>query len=233
LVRALEVVVLHEEPRAALAIVEVREHRAREKLLPHRLPEALDLAAGLWMMRAALDVPDPLAAKLLLEARRTAPSGVLAPLVGQDLARRPVVGNAARERLQHQGTPLVVRHHQAYEVARVIIQKRRHVHPLMAPQQKREEIGLPQLVGLGALEAPRCRPRPRFHHRAFLGEALLLQHPAHRRVGGPNAEEAPHHIANAPTARLRLGLLCGNHRVSTRIALRRSFAVTHRARFGA
>lgn len=234
LVRALEVVVLNKERRAALAVIEVAKHRAGEKLLPHRLPEALDLAAGLRMMRAALDVPDALAAKLLFKARRAAPGRVLAPLVGQDLARRAVVGDAARKRLQHERAPLVMRHHQAHQVARVIVQERRHVHPLMAPKEKREEIRLPQLVGLGALEALRRRPRPGFRHRAFFDQALLLQHPAHRRVGGPDAEEAPHHVADAPAARLRLGLLCRDHCLTARIALRRTVAVTHRrARFGA
>jgi hypothetical protein len=93
LVRALEVVVLNKEHRAALAVIEVRKHRAGEELLPHRLPEALDLAAGLRVMRAALHVADAVAAKLFFEPCFPAPGGVLAPLVGQDLARGAVVGN--------------------------------------------------------------------------------------------------------------------------------------------
>jgi hypothetical protein len=59
-VRPLEVVVLHEQRRTALAIVEVGKHRPRQELLPHRLPETLDLAAGLRVVRAALHVRDPL-----------------------------------------------------------------------------------------------------------------------------------------------------------------------------
>jgi len=62
LVRALEVVVLHKQRTAPLAIIEVREDRPRQELLPHRLPETLDLAAGLRVMRAALDVPYAVAA---------------------------------------------------------------------------------------------------------------------------------------------------------------------------
>lgn len=58
----LEVVVLHEQLHAPLAIVEVGKHRARQELLPDRLPKALDLAAGLRMVRPALDVLDAVAA---------------------------------------------------------------------------------------------------------------------------------------------------------------------------
>src|SRR6202007_2053800 len=54
LMRTLEVVVLDIERHSALAVLEVGEHRAREQLLPQRLPEPLDLAAGLRMMRPAL-----------------------------------------------------------------------------------------------------------------------------------------------------------------------------------
>jgi hypothetical protein len=117
LVRPLEVVVLHEERGPALAVVEVGEHRARQELLPHRLPEALDLAAGLGMVRPALHVRDAVPPELLLEGGRAAPRRVLPPLVGQDLARHPVVGNTACERLHHERALLVVRHHEAHDVA--------------------------------------------------------------------------------------------------------------------
>jgi hypothetical protein len=186
------------------------------------------------MVRAALDVADAVAAKLFLEPRLAAPGRVLASLVGQDLARGAIVGNPARERLQHERAPLVVRHHQAHEVARVIIQERRHVHPLVATQQECKEIRLPQLIGLRALEAPLLGLWLRSRGLALFCQAFLLKHPAHRRVRSPDAKEAPHHIANPAASRLRLGLLCSNHRVAARIALRSAFAVTHRdARFGA
>jgi hypothetical protein len=185
-------------------------------------------------MRTALDVPDAVAAQLLFETRRSPPRGVLAPLVGQDLARRTVVRDAARERLQHQRASLVVRHHQAHQVARVIVQERRHVHPLMAPQQEREEVRLPQLIGLRPFEALRLRPGFRFRHLAFLKQPLPPQHPAHRRLRCPDAEEALHHVADAAASGLRFGPLRGKHRLMARISFRRTFAVTHRpARFGA
>jgi hypothetical protein len=211
--------VLHKERRPPLAIVEVREHGARQELLPHRLPEAFDLAAGLRMVRPALHVPDALAAQLLFKPRLPPPRGVLAPLVGEDLARRSVVGDPSRECLEHQRAPLVVRHHEAHEVARMVIQKRRHVHPLVPSQQEREQIRLPQLIGLGTLKAPRRGLRPRLRHRTLGLLRLSLQHPAYRRLGGPDAEEAPQHIANAPAPGLRLLALYCEHR---------GCAVTHR-----
>ena len=101
----------------------------------------------------------------------------------------------------------MVRHHQAHQVARVVIQKRRHVHPLMAPQQEGEQIRLPQLVGLGALKAPLLRLGPGPGALARLGQALALQHPAHRGLGGADPKEAPHHVPDAPAARLGLRVL--------------------------
>lgn len=58
LVRALEVVGVDEELDAPVAVGEVREHSAREELVPERLPEALDLAEGLRMLGPTLDVMD-------------------------------------------------------------------------------------------------------------------------------------------------------------------------------
>jgi hypothetical protein len=169
LVRTLEVVVLQEQPRATLAILEVGEHGAREELLPHRLPEALDLAAGLRVVRTALDVADALAMQLLFEPGRAAPGGVLAPLVGEDLARDPVVGDRARQRLQHERTLLVVRHREAHDVARVIVQERGDIHPLVPAQQEREEVRLPELIGLGTLEASVLGPGLRFGRHTLRG----------------------------------------------------------------
>jgi hypothetical protein len=233
-VRALEVVVLNKQPRAALAVVEVGEDGPGEELLPHRLPEALDLAAGLGMVRPALDVADALAAKLFLKSCLASPGGVLAPLVGQDLARCAIVGDAAGKRLEHQRAPLVVRHHQAHEVARVIIQERRHVDALVAPKEEGEEVRLPELIRLGALEAPLRRLRSWSYGRALLAKPFLLEHAAHRGVGGADAKETPHHVANPAAARLRIRLLRRQHRLAAWIDPSIFLAVTHRrARFGA
>jgi hypothetical protein len=220
LVWPLEVVVLHEERCAPLAVVEVGEDRPRQKLVPHRLPEALDLAAGLWMMRTALHVRDPVSLELLLEGGRSAPSRILPPLVGEDLAWRTVVGDRARKRLHHKRALLVVRHHQAHEIARVVVHERRDIDTFLSTQQEREEIRLPQLVRLGPLEAARLAlglglalrlaPRP---------ESLVLEHPANCGLRSAQAEETSHHVADPPAARIGLRLLHRDHRLPSRIDL--------------
>lgn len=127
LVRTLEVVVLDEESYPPLAVLVVGEHRPRQQLLPQRFPEPLDLPAGLRMLRPALHVRDAVAFELGFELRRATPGRVLAALVGQDLFGRSVLGDAARERFQHQHASLVMRHRQTHEISRVIIQERRHI----------------------------------------------------------------------------------------------------------
>jgi hypothetical protein len=67
LMGALEVVVLDKEPHSALTVLEVGEHRAAEQFLPQRLPEPLDLPAGLRMMRSALHMRDAMTLQLRLE----------------------------------------------------------------------------------------------------------------------------------------------------------------------
>lgn len=121
LVGTLEVVVLDEQGDAPLAVVEVGEHRAREELVPQGLPEALDLAAGLRMVRAALHMLDALASELLLEPRHAPPGRVLPALVGQDLPRRAVLGDTPGQGLHHEFAPLVVGHDEAHQIAGVVV----------------------------------------------------------------------------------------------------------------
>lgn len=220
LVRTLEVVVLHEQLDTALAILEVREHRAHQQFLPQRLPEPLDLAASLRMVRPALHVCDAVPTQLVLKLGRATPRRVLPPLVGEDLARGTIVGDAARQRFQHQRAALVMRHRKAHQIPRVIIEEGSKINPLVPTQQKREQIRLPQLVRLSALEAMLRRPGamphlPRDSPRAC---PFALQHPAHRRLRGTDAEHALHHIANAPAARLRLRCLQRHDHRTTRFA---------------
>jgi hypothetical protein len=180
LVRTLEVVVLHEQRHAPLTVLKVSKYRARQQLLPQRLPEALDLAAGLRVVRAALHVRNPVALELRFELSRSAPRGVLAPLVGQDLARCAVVCDRARERLQHQSAPLVMRHRQAHQVPRVIVEECRHVDPFVSAQQKRKQVRLPQLIGLGTLEAHFLALGLVLHPHSRARGAFGLQYPLHR-----------------------------------------------------
>jgi len=122
---------LYEQPHTTLTVLEVRKHSAREELLPHRLPEPLDLPASLRMMGPALDVRDPVAMQLRLELRRAAPRGVLSTLIGENLAWCSVVGNPSCQRLEHQRTALMMCQRQADQIARVIVQESRNVQPLV------------------------------------------------------------------------------------------------------
>jgi hypothetical protein len=200
LVRPVEVVVLDEQVHPPLAVLEVGEHRAREQLLPQRLPEPLDLSAGLRMMRPALHVLDAVTFQLRLEFGRAAPRRVLAALIGQDLPRRAVLGDAARQRFEHQYASLVVRDRKAHQIPRVIIQERRDIEPFMPTQQEREQVRLPQLVRLRSLEVLYygLTPYPPRHHLRL--DALGLQHPAHRPLRHADPQEPPHHIPDATVA---------------------------------
>ena len=200
---------LDKKRHAALAVLKVGEHRAREQLFPQRLPEPLDLAAGLRVMRTALHVHDAMALQLRLELGAPAPGGVLAPLIGQDLPRRSIVCDATGERLEHQHASLVMRHRKTHQVARVIVQERGNINALMAPQEERKEVRLPQLVRLGTFEVLHLNlpaHSPLGHLRL---DAFGSQHPAHRRLGGAKPQKSAHHIADAAAAgRRRLRVRC-------------------------
>jgi len=143
LMRALKVVGIDEEPQPPLAITKVRKHRLGQKLLPERLPEALHLAQRLRVLRPALDVPNALPPQLRLECRLPTPRRVLPPVVRQHLLGRPVRCDAAVESLQHQHRLLLMRHRVRDDVAAVVVHEDRHVQPLVAAQQKREDVRLP------------------------------------------------------------------------------------------
>jgi hypothetical protein len=90
LVRSLEIVRLHKQVETPLAIRKIAKHGSGQKLVPQRLPEALNLAECLWMLRPTLDMPHPLPSQLLLEFRLPAPRRVLPPLVRQDFPRHSI-----------------------------------------------------------------------------------------------------------------------------------------------
>jgi hypothetical protein len=214
--RPLEVVVLDEQPHPPLAVLVIGEHRAREQLLPQRLPEPLDLPAGLRVLRPALQVLDAVTLQLRFELGAAAPGRVLTALIGEDLSWRPVVGDPARQRLEHQHASLVMRHRHTHQIARVIVQERRDIQPLVPTQQEREDVRLPQLVRLRALEVA---------HRMLSSDSPLrdlrlhtfgLQHTPHGRLGSADAQEPSHQIADAAAAGLRRTPLRCHDRFSLR-----------------
>ena len=165
LVGALEIVRVDEELEPPGAVVIVRKHRPAQKLIPKRFPESLHLPERLWMLRAALDVVDAFAPQRFLKDRRPSPRRVLSTVVREHFPGRTKRRDAPLQRLHHQGRLLMVCQGVTQQESRVVVHEGCQVNPLMASQQKREDVRLPQLVGLRPLEAPRRalsrRPLPR------------------------------------------------------------------------
>jgi hypothetical protein len=151
LMRPLVVVIFDPEFDALARGVETLELGANKKLLPERRPEALDLAQGHGMVRAGLDVADPVFLEFGLKAAGAAPGSILAAVVGQHLLGRfelgdghPIdfddgLGGGAAEEIG------------ADQVAGVIVQEGDEVG-IAAPQAESEDVTLPELIGCGALE---------------------------------------------------------------------------------
>jgi len=106
------------------------------------------------MMRPAFDVVDPILAQLRLEAGGTAPTAVLASLIGQHFFGHAVLRDRRAVHLQHVLRRLAAKHVQPHHVAGVIIDKADAVG-VLASQTEGKDIGLPHLVGGGSLEEAR------------------------------------------------------------------------------
>ena len=106
------------------------------------------------MMRPALEVVDPILAQLRLEAGRAAPTAVLAALIREHFFGHAVLRDRRAVHLQHVLGSLAAKHVQPHHVAGVIIEKADEVG-VLAAQTESEDVGLPHLVGGGALEEAR------------------------------------------------------------------------------
>lgn len=198
LVRPLEVVVADEVLEPALRVDDVGEDGAAQKLVPQRLPEALDLAQRLRVLRAAADVLHTHPCELLLEFGLAAPHGVLPAVVGQHLRRLAVRRHRALEGLHHQGRLLVVRERMSDDKAAVVVHEHADVKSLGAPQPEGEDVRLPQLVRRRSFEAPR-RVLALCHRRWRLDESLPVQDPPDLLFTHPERFEASEYVANAAT----------------------------------
>jgi hypothetical protein len=221
LMRAPVVVAVDEERHPPQAVVEVREDRAAQELVPQRLPEALRLPQRLRMMRAALEVVDVVPPELRFELRHASPRSVLAAVVRQHLARRPEGGDAALERLKDELRALAVRYRVADDEAAVVVHEDGHVEPLVPAQAEGEDVRLPHLVWLSALEA-RLRPRRlRLLRRPRLEQPLLVQNPPHRRRRHPEPLEALEHVRDSAGAELGALALHSHHGGAPRVFVAR------------
>lgn len=232
LMRTLEVVGVHEELDASVAVREVREDGAREELVPERLPEALDLAERLRMLRPALDVIDAVQVQLALEVRLAAPCRVLAALVGENLSRLSVGGDAALERFHHELGLLMVREVVRDDEARVVVHERREVEALVTAKQEREDVRLPHLVWRGALEATR-RMLARPSRRTLLDEPGLVEDAANGGLGHADPLEAREQVTDAAGAELGILLTHGDDVLALNVVQhRRTLLLDAHARLG-
>jgi len=145
------VVVLHPQPNPLAGRLEAVKLGALQELLPDGFPEAFDLAQGHGMMRTALNMVNPILTQLRLETGGAAPTRVLAALIGEHLFGHPVLRHRPAVHLQHMLRRLAAKHVQPHHVAGVIVDEADEVG-VLASQPEGEDIGLPQLVGCGALE---------------------------------------------------------------------------------
>lgn len=196
LVRTMEVVPIDVEPESPLTVREVRKHRPRQKLFPQRLPKSLHLSERLRMLRSALHVPDAVPSELPLEVRLPAPGRVLPPLIRQHLLGRAVLRDAPREGLHHQLRPLMVGERVRHDEARVVVHEGRQVQPLLPPQQKRENVRLPELVRGRSLEAPRWMRPSWLLRRSLFEQPLLVEDPPDFSLADAERLEARQDIAD-------------------------------------
>lgn len=208
--RALEVVAVDEECEPPHVVGEVREDGAAQKLVPQCLPEALHLPQCLGVLGTTAHVPDAVAPQYPLEIRLAPPGGVLRPVVGQNLLRRPEGGDAALEGFEHQLRALVVRRRVRNDEARVVVHEDRQVHPLMASEQKRENVRLPELIRRRALEAPHRVLSRLIRRSRRLEQPFLVQDAPHLCLAHAERFETRQHVSNPPRPVLRM-LLPGLH----------------------
>jgi hypothetical protein len=121
LVRALKVVVRQVVHEPLLRVDRVRKHGAAEKLVPQRLPEALDLAERLRVLRPTADVVNAQPRQQLFEFGLAAPHRVLPAIVGQHLRRLTIRANPVLEGLHHQRRLLVMRERVPDDVPAVVV----------------------------------------------------------------------------------------------------------------
>jgi hypothetical protein len=230
----LMVVMLHPQPHPLARRLETVKLGAHQELLPDRFPKPFDLAQRHGMMRPALDVVNPILAQLRLEARGPAPTGILAPLIGEHLFGHAILGHRRAVHLQHVIGRLAAKDVRSHQVAGVVIHETDQVGVLPS-QTEGEDVGLPHLVGRGALKEARLGRVARRLGSPLLQQLLLVKCatnrlPAHGQKEGPPQELADlldaqvgmttleldhfgldrrHHLGPLPAGRSRLGLQAG------------------------
>jgi hypothetical protein len=145
LMRALVVVISDPKFDPFTRLLKTVELRARQKLLPDTLPEALDLTQGHGMMRPALDMNDAILAQLRFETRGAAPAGVLRPIIGEHLLRRLILAHGHTIDFDGGLSGGTAKEIRAGDVTRIIIQESDEIS-VTAAKPESENITLPKLI---------------------------------------------------------------------------------------
>ena len=206
LMRPPMVVVFDPEFDSFPSVVEAAELGPRQKVLPERGPEALDLAQGHGMVRAGLDVGHAIFFELGREAAGAAPGGVLPPVVGEHLAGRLELADGPAIDLDDGlggGTPEEVG---ADDIAGVIIEEGDEVG-VTAAEPKGEDVRLPHLIGGGPFEEARAGHVLALLARGRRQEVGVLQALAHGGGAGGQTEPAAQQLGDAGAAESGMRLL--------------------------
>ena len=206
LVRAPVVVVLHPEPDPLAGRLEALELGPLEELLPDRLPEALDLPQGHGVMGPALQVVHPVLLELGLEAGRAPPTGNLPALVGEQLLGDAVLCHRPAVDLEDVLRRLAVEDVEPHHVAGVIVEEADQVGVLPA-QTEGEDVGLPELVGRGALEGARRGGAARVLDLGLRKQGVCVELAAHRLPADRQQEHPPEELANLLDPEVRVAPL--------------------------
>lgn len=202
------VVVLHPQPDPLSRRLETVELGSHQELFPDSFPESLDLAQRHGMMGPALDVMDPILAQLRLEARGPAPACVLATLIGEQFFGHAIFGHRRAVHLQDVLGRLAAKDVYSYQVAGEIIHETDEVG-VLSSQTEGEDVGLPHLVGRGALKEAWLGGIAARFRLPLLQQLLLMQRaanrlPAHRQKQRPTQEMADLLDAQAGMPTLKL-----------------------------
>ena len=206
LVRPLVVVVLHPQPDSLACRLETVKLRSHQELFPDGLPEPLDLAQCHGMMGPALDVMNPILAQFRFKARGPAPAGVLASLIGEHLFGHAILGHRRAVHLQDVLGRLAAKDVHSYQVAGEIIHETDQVS-VLAAQAEGEDVGLPHLVGRGALKKARLGGIAARLGFSFLQQLLLVQRAANRLPAHRQKQCPPQEVADLLNAQVRMTAL--------------------------
>lgn len=137
-----------------------RKFRPDKEFFVDRLPETLDLAKRLGMVRRAPEMMNTIAAQLFFKGCFPTPARVLPPVIGQQFLRLPVFPDRAPIHFQHVFRRLALVYTQTGYIAGIIVDEADQpaVDPGLDPEP--HDVALPHLVRSRALKKTRLRRVP-------------------------------------------------------------------------